>query len=66
MDCRYLLPNFDVFSFLFVRRTGNCAADALAHLSFSYRDFVCLEEVPQEVLDIVQYDVMTSRPSFSS
>ncbi|XP_057418610.1 uncharacterized protein LOC130712813 [Lotus japonicus] len=66
MDCRYLLPNFDVFSFLFVRRSGNCAADALAHLSFSYRDFVCLEEVPQEVLDIVQYDVMTSRPSFSS
>ena len=39
-DCYILIPNFDVFSISFVRRTGNCAADFLARNSFTLSNHV--------------------------
>ncbi|XP_057452290.1 uncharacterized protein LOC130744116 [Lotus japonicus] len=57
-DCIFLLLDFDVFSLLFVRHTGNCAADALASLSFSQGEFVWIEDVPPQLIGIVQFDVL--------
>ncbi|XP_057444442.1 uncharacterized protein LOC130736657 [Lotus japonicus] len=65
-DCRYLLSCFDVLDFLFVRRSGNQAADALATLSFSLGDVVWIEEIPQQLFGIVQSDVMAFRTLVSS
>lgn len=62
-DCRLLLSHFDVFNFTFVRRTGNCAADALAHLAFHYGCMVWIEEAPPEITSVVQNDVHASMAS---
>ncbi|XP_057444171.1 uncharacterized protein LOC130736352 [Lotus japonicus] len=62
-DCRLLLSNFDAFEFSFVRRTGNCAADALARLAFHFGCIVWIEEDPLEVSSIIQDDVIASMAS---
>ncbi|XP_057458292.1 uncharacterized protein LOC130749012 [Lotus japonicus] len=62
-DCRLLLSHFDVFNFTFVRRTGNCAADALAHLAFHYGCMVWIEEAPPEITSVVHNDVHASMTS---
>ncbi|XP_057416107.1 uncharacterized protein LOC130710770 [Lotus japonicus] len=64
-DCNFLLSNFEVFSLRFVRRTGNRAANALASLSFSFGEVVWIEEVPSQLIGLVQSDVLASVPSTS-
>ncbi|XP_057444846.1 uncharacterized protein LOC130737093 [Lotus japonicus] len=65
-DCNVFLSIFDVFALLFVRRTGNCAADCLASLSLSQGDCVWIEEVPPQLIGIVQTDVSASATHISS
>jgi hypothetical protein len=60
MDCNRLIPNFDVFSVSFVRRTGNCAADYLARNSFNLSNHVWIEEAPPELVPLLNVDVMAS------
>ncbi|XP_057440277.1 uncharacterized protein LOC130732189 [Lotus japonicus] len=59
-DCRLLLCSFDVFTFTFVRRTGNSVADALAKLAFRLGCLVWIEEAPLEVSSLIQDDVFAS------
>lgn len=59
-DCRLLLCSFDVFTFTFVRRTGNSVADALAKLAFRLGCLVLIEEAPLEVSSLIQDDVFAS------
>ncbi|XP_057425888.1 uncharacterized protein LOC130719276 [Lotus japonicus] len=43
-DFRFMLSNFDVFDFSFVRKIGNAVADALAKLAFRLGSLVWIEE----------------------
>ena len=61
-DCYRLVPNFDVFSLSFVRRTGNCAADFLARNSFTLSNHVWIEEGPPDLLPLLNNDVLASMP----
>ena len=63
MDCNRLVPNFDVFSVSFVRRTGNCAADYLARNSFNLPNQVWIEEAPPDLVTLLNNNVMASVPS---
>src|ERR1044072_6222902 len=61
-DCYRLMPNFDMFSVSFVRRTSNCAADFLARNSFSLSNHVWIEEGPPNLLPLLNNDVLACVP----
>ncbi|XP_057426254.1 uncharacterized protein LOC130719659 [Lotus japonicus] len=65
VDCRSLISCFDVFNFLFVRQSGNCVADDLSSLSFSLGEVVWIEEVPHQLIGVVQSNVLASVPPVS-